>query len=451
MRAAVADRSRYLSVGLILALVTWSCTGDDAAPVPDRPTQTPAPTATIIPPTRDRSPTSSPSPTPTTPEAELALDATSTPTSAPLPLTALGVERAFPGLSFTRMVALAYPDDGTDRLFLVLQSGSIMVFRDDQTVSSADTFLDIRQRVSDRGNEEGLLGLAFDPQYARNGYFYVYYSASSPRRSVISRFSVSPTDPDSADPGSERIVLEVPQPYSNHNAGQIVFDPDGYLYIGLGDGGSAADPASNGQDRATLLGSILRIDVSALDDTGAYAIPADNPFVRAGDEAREEIWAYGLRNPWRFTFDRLTGDLWAGDVGQARYEEIDIVRPGLNYGWNVMEGLHCFSGSRVRSEAEACQGPGLALPVIEYRRDGGCSVTGGHVYRGERLSELTGAYVYADFCSGKIWALRHDGSGVTEHRLLAELGFQIPAFGEGPSGEIYILSFGGGIYRLKMP
>ena len=340
------------------------------------------------------------------------------------------------------MVGVTYPDDGTDRLFLVLQSGMIMGFTNDQAVPSADTFLDIRQRVNNNGNEEGLLGLAFDHQYTSNGYFYVYYSASNPRRSVISRFSVSPTDPDSADPGSERIVLEVPQPYSNHNAGQIVFDPDGYLYIGLGDGGSAADPASNGQDRATLLGSILRIDVSALDDTGAYAIPADNPFVDAGDGAREEIWAYGLRNPWRFTFDRLTGDLWAGDVGQARYEEIDIVRPGLNYGWNVMEGDECFR------PMEGCDRTGLEPPIAVYGRNGGCSVTGGYVYRGARLPSLYGAYVYGDFCSGRIWALSYEGGRVTEHVELVDSDLSISSFGEDAQGDLYILSFDEKIYRF---
>jgi glucose/arabinose dehydrogenase len=362
-----------------------------------------------------------------------------------LPVTALDVERAFPGLSFTRMVALAYPDDRTDRLFLVLQSGRIMVFRDDQTVSSAETFLDIRQQVNDRGNEEGLLGLAFDPEYRANGYFYVYYSASSPRRSVISRFSASTADPDSAVPGSERIVLEVPQPYSNHNGGQIAFGPDGYLYIGLGDGGSRNDPNGNGQDRSTLLGSILRIDVSTLDETGVYAVPANNPFVGTDDGAREEIWAHGLRNPWRFTFDRLTGDLWAGDVGQNRYEEIDIVRPGLNYGWNVMEGDECFQ------PREGCDRTGLEPPVAVYGRNGGCSVTGGYVYRGARLPSLYGAYVYGDFCSGRIWAFRYDGRRVTEHIELVDSDLSISSFGEGRDGELYILSFDEKIYRFASP
>jgi glucose/arabinose dehydrogenase len=349
------------------------------------------------------------------------------------------------------MVHLTHSGADDGMLFVVLQPGRVMVFDDDLDVDEATTFLDIRERVNDSGNEEGLLSIAFPPDYRESGHFYVYYSASSPRRSVVSRFSVGKSGARAADPASEVIVMEVPQPFANHNGGQLAFGPDGFLYISLGDGGNRADPRGNGQDTSTLLGSILRIDVSTVDlDTG-YTIPPGNPFITGAGGARGEIWAFGLRNPWRFSFDRETGELWAGDVGQNRFEEIDLIERGQNYGWNVMEGLHCFSGSRVRSEAEACQGPGLALPVIEYGRQGGCSVTGGHVYRGERLPELAGAYLYGDFCSGNVWALKHDGSSVTEHRLLVDTDLQIPAFGEGPSGEIYILSFSGGIYRLKMP
>ena len=432
----MADKSRYAWVSLILALAAVSCTGGGQGPTPEPVTRAPEPTATAAPPpsTPRAVPTPSPAPAATPPDA--------TPTPGAPPLTALGVERAFPGLSFTRMVALVDPDDGTGRLFLVLQAGAIMVFPDDQDASSAGVFLDIRPRVNDRGNEEGLLGLAFDPDYGSSGYFYVYYSASNPRRSVVSRFSVSASDPDSADPDSERIVLEVPQPYSNHNGGQIVFGPDGRLYIGLGDGGSRNDPHGNGQDLSTLLGSILRIDVSGLDDVGVYSIPAGNPFAGGDAGARGEIWAYGLRNPWRFTFDRLTGDLWAGDVGQNRYEEIDVVRPGVNYGWNVMEGDECFR------PMEGCDRTGLEQPIAVYGRDGGCSVTGGYVYRGARLPSLYGAYVYGDFCSGKIWALRYEDGAVTEHIELVDSGLSISSFGEDRHGELYILSFDDRIYRF---
>ena len=349
------------------------------------------------------------------------------------------VERAFPNLSFERMVGMAYPNDNGNRLFVVLQPGVIVSFANEQNVESADVFLDIRERVSDRGNEEGLLGLAFDPDFRANGYFYVYYSAANPRRSVLSRFMAHADG--SADPTGERIIMEVEQPYSNHNGGQIAFGPDGYLYIGLGDGGSRGDPQGNGQNLSTLLGSIIRIDVSALDEGGSYSTPPDNPFIGRAD-TRGEIWAYGIRNPWRFSFDRVSGELWMADVGQNRHEEVNIVRRGLNYGWKIMEGSECFEPRR------ACDSQGLEMPIVEYGRADGCSVTGGYVYRGHRLPSLFGAYVYGDFCSGKIWALRHDGEQVVEHLELVDSNLRISSFGEDSLEEMFILSFDGGIYRL---
>ena len=418
-------------------------------------------------PTEPPSPAAEPSPArqappPTQPQEELVPVAEPSPTAAEasgpapppaleepppveaLPLALVELEPAFPGIELDRMVLLTHAGDDTGRLFVVLQPGRIVVFENDPGVESTHTFLDIRERVSDAGNEEGLLGLAFDPAYVENGYFYVYYSAARPRRSVISRFSVSPGDPNRADSGSELVFMEVEQPYSNHNGGHLVFGPDGMLYVGLGDGGAAGDPQGNGQDTSTLLGSILRIDVSRLDDLGTYEVPEDNPFAGRGGAARGEIWAYGLRNPWRFSFDRETGTLWAADVGQNLYEEIDIIRPGLNYGWNVMEGSHCF-------RQQGCDAQGLTMPVAEYGRDGGCSVTGGHVYRGRRIPSLYGAYLYGDFCSGKIWALRHDGAAVTEHMEIADTGLSISSFGEDPSGEVYVLTFEGVIYRFAAP
>lgn len=354
--------------------------------------------------------------------------------------TVLGVfdlEPVFPGLAFERMVGMQYPPGDASRLYVVLQDGRIVSIANDPGADSHRVFLDITERVSRSGNEEGLLGLAFDPDYQTNGYFYVYYSAAGPRRSVLSRFSASDGQ---VNPGTEMVVLEAGQPYSNHNGGEIAFGPDGYLYVALGDGGSAGDPMGHGQNKATALGSILRIDVAAIDDLGRYAIPPDNPF--ADDpQARGEIWAWGLRNPWRFSFDRLTGDLWTGDVGQNRYEEIDLILPGANYGWNQMEGFHCY-GSR------DCGGAGLAAPVIEYGREDGCSVTGGYVYRGSRLQSLYGAYIYGDFCSGKIWALRYEAGSVTAHALIADTDLQIASFAEGPAGEIYVLSFTGRVYRF---
>ena len=423
-------------VAVVLLAALMACGGgspgsDEAtAPVAQEEAATSAPAS----PTPLPTPSASPHPLPATPFAPIE------PTT-PAPLTELAVEPAFPALSLSRMVGMTYPPDGSDRLYVVLQPGRIVFFPNDREVDSAELFLNIRDRVNDRGEEEGLLGLAFDPQYADNGHLYVYYSASSPRRSVVSRFSVSADG--RADPGSERVLLEVAQPFANHNGGQIAFGPDGYLYIALGDGGSRGDPQGNGQDLGTLLGSILRIDVSALDSTGSYAVPADNPFV-GHSGARPEIWAYGLRNPWRFSFDRATGELWTADVGQNRFEEVDIIRPGLNYGWNIMEGEECFA----RSD---CDRTGLEIPVAEYGREDGCSVTGGYVYRGSSLPSLYGAYVYGDYCSGRIWALRHDGDEVTEHMQIVDSGLRIPSFAEDAAGELYVLSFDGTIYRLVAP
>ena len=342
------------------------------------------------------------------------------------------------------MVFLTHAGDGMDSLFLALQPGRIMVFPNQNDVEKAEVFLDIRNRVNDRGNEEGLLGLAFDPGFADNGRFYVYYSASNPRRSVLSRFSVSEEQANRANPNSELVVLEVPQPYSNHNGGAIHFGADGYLYVALGDGGSAGDPQGNGQDAGTLLGSILRIDPSAASNYGNYSVPEDNPFLGVSGY-RDEIWAYGFRNPWRFSFDRETGDLWAGDVGQRGYEEIDLVKRGLNYGWNIMEGFHCY-----RPFVSSCQEDGLEPPLVEYPlTSGNCAVTGGYVYRGSRVPSLKGAYLYGDFCSGRIWGLIYDGQEVSDNQLLLDSSLQISSFGEDEAGELYILSFDRKIYRLK--
>ncbi|MDE2685877.1 MAG: PQQ-dependent sugar dehydrogenase [Chloroflexota bacterium] len=400
------------------------------------PVIVPLATATTLPPVATAS--RMPSPTVTAPTAQ-----GSPPSVGAEPLQKMRVERVFPNLSFKRTVGMAYPDDGGKQLFVLLQPGIIMTFANDQNVETASIFLDIRERVSDRGNEEGLLGLAFDPDFHANGYFYVYYSATNPRRSVLSRFTAHAIG-SIANADSERIIMEIEQPYSNHNGGQIAFGPDGYLYIGLGDGGSRGDPQGNGQSLSTLLGSILRIDVSMLDESGSYSIPADNPFI-GSEGVKREIWAYGIRNPWRFSFDRESGELWMADVGQNRLEEVNIVSRGLNYGWNTMEGSSCFKPSR------GCDVQGLEVPIAEYGREDGCSVTGGYVYRGKRLPSLYGAYIYGDFCSGKIWALRYDGAKITEHLEIVDSRLEISSFGEEQTGEIFILSFDGGIYRLIPP
>ena len=361
-------------------------------------------------------------------------------TSAPAPgLPDIVLRSAFPNLEFSRLTNLVQPDDGTNRIFITEQWGRIRVFPNEPTAEKADTFLDITGRSGGGANEEGLLGLAFSPDFAENGHFFVYYSAIDPRRSVLSRFTVSDNDPNLADAFSEIVVLEVEQPYSNHNGGQIEFGPDGYLFVALGDGGYASDPHGNGQNTGTLLGSILRLDVSGVSEDAGYAIPPDNPFVGVAG-ARGEIWAYGLRNPWRFSFDPETGLMWAADVGQNAYEEIDVVQRGGNYGWNIMEGLHCFS------PRQGCDTTGLEMPVAEYGRSDGCSVTGGHVYRGSDIPGLVGAYVYADFCTGRIWGIRYDGETATEPQLLVDSDLAITSFGRGLDGSLYVLGRDDGVY-----
>ena len=358
-----------------------------------------------------------------------------------MPLPRLEVERAFPNLEFRRLTNLVHPDDGRGLLFVTEQAGVVRTFPNRQDARAAGVFLDIRERVSDANNEEGLLGLAFDPDYADNGRFYVYYSAGGPRRSVVSRFTAGAGGPLRADPASELVIMEIAQPFGNHNGGQIAFGPDGYLYVALGDGGSAGDPLGSGQDPGTLLGSVLRIDVSESTPEEPYRVPGDNPFV-GEPGARWEIWAYGLRNPWRLSFDG-SGRLWAADVGQNAWEEIDVIEAGANYGWSCMEGLHRF-----RWEA-GCGSAALTPPVWEYPRSGGsCSVTGGYVYGGSRIPALAGVYVYGDFCSGRIWGLRLDGDSVVDHALLVESGLLITSFGRDVEGSLYVLSRNEGIYRL---
>ena len=333
------------------------------------------------------------SPAPATPVAS------PTPAATPAPsLESLRLERVFPTITFRGPTNLVHASTG--QVIVSAQPGGIWVFDGAHLYAqemSVPEPLDLRDRVSSRGSEEGLLGLALNP--ANENHLYIYYSAAGPRRSVVSRFLVDLAN-RTIDADSELIILEVEQPYANHNGGQIAFGPDGYLYIGLGDGGSAGDPLGSGQDTSTLLGSILRIDVSNATATRPYAIPPDNPFADGG--GRPEIWAYGLRNPWRFSFDRETGDLWAGDVGQNEWEEIDIIQRGGNYGWNILEGDHCFS------PRDNCDREGTIPPVWEYSLDGTpCSVIGGYVYRGDAIPWLRGAYIYGDFCSGKVHALRY--------------------------------------------
>ncbi len=353
---------------------------------------------------------------------------------------ALQLSPAFPALNFSQPVDLQHAGDGSNRLFVVEQAGVVRVFENDPAVTETETFMDIRSRVLS-GGEQGLLGLAFHPDFEANGFVFASYTASGPRRSVVSRFAVDPNDPNRAQEGSELVLLEVAQPFGNHNGGQIRFGPDGFLYIALGDGGSGGDPEENGQDPTTLLGAILRLDVDNPSGGRNYDIPSDNPFV-GGAGGREEIFAYGLRNPWRFSFDAQTGLLWTGDVGQNRFEEIDVIENGGNYGWDTMEGAHCFEPS------SGCATQGLTLPVWEYDHSAGGSVTGGFVYRGAGVPELFGRYIYADFISGRIWALDLDGTDVLGNTELFDTNLGIAAFGVDEANELYLTAFDGRIYRF---
>ncbi len=357
------------------------------------------------------------------------------PTDAP-PLGTLRLELLPTDREFREPTNLVQTLNG--RMLVTEQDGRIWAFEPSgSVVPTATEFLDITDRVSSRRSEEGLLGLALDPTDEQ--FLYVYYSAADPRRSVVSRFTLA-ADQSHVDAGSELVILEVGQPFANHNGGQIAFGPDGHLYIGLGDGGSAGDPLGSGQDTSSLLGSILRIDVSQATPAQPYAIPPDNPFASGG--GRGEIWAYGLRNPWRFSFDRATGELWTGDVGQNRWEEIDLIERGGNYGWNRLEGNHCFSD-------RDCDRTGTVPPVWEYSLDGQpCSVIGGYVYRGSTIPWLRGVYVSGDFCTGEVFGLRYADGQVIEHQRLANTRLRIMSFAEDDSGELYLLSQKSGIYRL---
>jgi glucose/arabinose dehydrogenase len=354
--------------------------------------------------------------------------------------TQIQLQQAFPNLTFSSPVDLQHAGDGTDRIFIVEQAGVIKVFQNDPSQTSAKVFLNITDRVN-AGGEMGLLGLAFHPQYKLNGYFYVNYTTNTPqRRTVVSRFQVS-SDPDSADNTTELIIITQNQPYTNHNGGQIQFGPDGNLYIALGDGGSGGDPQNYGQTLSTLLGKIVRISVDSTQAGLNYGIPWDNPFKGNIQGYKEEIYAFGLRNPWRFSFDFTTGWLWCGDVGQNALEEIDVIVNGGNYGWRCYEGTQPYN-------LAGCTGTDYLPPVWEYPRSEGYSVTGGYVYRGPNLPEIFGKYIYADYGSRKIWSLEYDGINPPQNTLLTTASGGLPSFGVDQNNELYICSFDGKIYRF---
>jgi glucose/arabinose dehydrogenase len=334
-------------------------------------------------------------------------------------------------------LAIAAPDDGTGRLFVASQAGTIWSVAADGSVLP-DPMIDLGPFLVS-GGEQGLLGLDLHPDFPADPRAFVNFTGENGDTS-ISSISLDPANPDRFDVGSLRRLLFIDQPYANHNGGGTVFGPDGYLYLGLGDGGAGGDPHDNGQRLDTLLGKLLRIAVET--DGREYGIPPGNPFADA--DGMDEIWHYGLRNPWRFSFDRETGDLWIGDVGQGAWEEIDVARGderGLNFGWNTMEGAHCF-------QDDGCSQDGLTLPVTEYGRDLGCTVIGGYVYRGEAFSILEGAYLFADYCSGLIFAIDSEADGLVEPAQVGRSDGNVSAFGEGANGELYVTTLGGTLYRV---
>jgi glucose/arabinose dehydrogenase len=409
---------RFLAFFLLLSITACS-NGQDTPPpfTPGPATATGAlPTLTVMP------GTSSPTDAPATTAAPA--------TQPPPPASTFPDPRAYDWQTvisgLERSVDLQA--DGSGRLFVIEKAGRIRILQDGQLLPQP--FLDITDSVGSRGNEQGLLGLAFHPQYSQNGWFFVNYTDQN-GDTVIARFQAS-GDPNVADPGSGVKLLGVDQPYANHNGGVLTFGPDGYLYAGLGDGGSQGDPNGNAQNTNSLLGKILRLDVNSGD---TYSTPSGNPF-------GNEVWAYGLRNPWRLSFDKATGDLYIGDVGQNTWEEIDYLPAGspggTNFGWNQREGAHDYKGSA---------SPDFTEPVAEYSHpEGGCSVTGGYVYRGS-MPEWNGIYLYGDYCTGMIWGLIHSGSGWQKQQLF-DVDYTITSFGQDQSGEIYLVSDSGGVYKL---
>lgn len=363
--------------------------------------------------------------------------------------------RAFENLAFDRPIVVTHANDGSDRIFVAEQEGIVKVFSNDPDVEEADVFLDIDERCRYRNNqnEEGLLGFAFHPNFKANGEVYAYYTtASEDHTSFVSRFKLSSDDKNTVNAESEEVLLKIPQPFWNHNGGTIAFGPDGHLYIGLGDGGSANDPTGNGQNLRTLHGSILRIDVDNKDEGMNYGIPKDNPFVdhevvinRRGKKAkaRPEIYAYGLRNVWRMAFDQETGNLWAADVGQNLWEEINIIQKGGNYGWNKREATHWFRPDGNDQTTDA-----MIDPVFEYHHDVGKSITGGNVYRGSKVPELVGKYVYADYVSGGLWALETDNGTAKVNYSLEGKDHPVMSFGNDQQGELYFTTTFGHLYRF---
>jgi glucose/arabinose dehydrogenase len=344
----------------------------------------------------------------------------------------------------TKPVFVTSAHDGSGRLFIVEQTGRIKIY--DGHVRSTP-FLNLAGKVTG-GNEQGLLGLAFHPNFKANRKLYVNFTNLN-GTTVIREYRVSASNPNVVDPSTKRLILKIYQPYENHNGGMLAFGPDGFLYIGMGDGGGAGDPAGRGQSTGTLLGKLLRIDVNGTSGSRHYRIPASNPFV--GIAGLDEIWQLGLRNPWRWSFDRSTHDLWIGDVGQGAWEEIDRATRtgsgagrGVNWGWDVLEGRHCYPPS-----VSTCNTSGKTMPLVEYDHGGGrCAVTGGYVYRGSAIPALVGGYVFGDYCSGEIWVVAANAAAPATKTLLLDTNLLISSFGENASGELLVTDLGGRLYRI---
>ena len=425
------------SVLALCSILQTACTGVSQLP-PSTPSAIPATPATA-----EATALAAPVPTPQATSTLLAMEHPLAPGNIELSLEQIATDLDKP-------LFLTHAGDKSGRLFIVEQRGLIHIWRDGSLLP--EPFLDIRDRVNDRANEQGLLGLAFPPNFVKSLEFYVNYSASA-GQTRISRFSVSPTKLDEAWPDSEQVILEVPQPASNHNGGMIAFGPDSMLWIGMGDGGGGYDQFQSGQNPQTLLAKMVRIDVLKA-GPGQYTVPSDNPWANEpwqGQDILPEIWAVGLRNPWRFSFDRYTGDLWIADVGQDRYEEVHFVPAplagGLNMGWPIREGNHCLFGS-------ACLDEGLLAPVAEFSQETGvCSITGGYVYRGTRYPAAFGGYIVGDYCSGEVWMILPPSTGSEEWQVLRILDsdFNISSFGEDEDGELYLVAQEGQIYRLHLP
>ena len=369
--------------------------------------------------------------------------ATLTPTATPtvLPIPALTLQTVATG--FTSPLGMEMPNDGTNRFFVVEQGGTIKILQNGTV--AAQNFLDISSEVTS-GGELGLLGVTFHPDFPTNGRLFVNYTRTltgGQIQSVIAEFRVT-SNPNVVDPATERILLTQNQPFANHKAGQLAFGPDGLLYFGLGDGGSGGDPMGNGQNLQTLLGKMMRIDVDHMDPGLQYAIPPSNPFATS-TTALHEIYAYGLRNPWRFSFERGTGRLFCADVGQASFEEIDIVQNGLNYGWNIMEGDHCFN------PPTGCDMTGLTLPITEYDHSQGIAVIGGYVYKGTAIPALLNLYIFGDLSSGNIWYLREGPPGTFTQTLLMNSPETLSSFGQDMAGEIYLVNYGAGSIAKLVP